>query len=189
MEKRNKSSLPIILFTIVLAIATVALIVAGNAKDQERIEKETAAISSSQSEESSSEEETEISSSSTSYSSSFISSSSSSTTSESTSNFIPREYQNALRSAKNYLSYSAFSKQGLYEQLISEYGEQYPAEAAQYAVDNCGADWKSEALESAKNYLKYSPMSDAELYEQLTSEYGENFTPEEAQYAIDNLPK
>lgn len=102
---------------------------------------------------------------------------------------VSREYKNALRSAESYLKYSDFSKTKLYEQLTSEYGSKYPADAAQYAIDNVKADWKAEALDAAKAYQKYTPMSDSELYDQLTSEYGSGFTPEEAQYAIDNLDK
>jgi hypothetical protein len=42
------------------------------------------------------------------------------------------------------------SKQGLYDQLTSEYGEQFSADAAQYAIDNVQADWKQNALEKAR---------------------------------------
>lgn len=115
------------------------------------------------------------------------SNSGSASASSSSNSSVPREYQSALAAARQYLSTMAFSKQGLYDQLTSEYGNGFPAEAAQYAVDNCNADWNAEALESARNYLKMMPMSDKELYEQLTSEYGEQFTPEQAQYAIDHL--
>ncbi|MCQ9299542.1 Ltp family lipoprotein [Staphylococcus hyicus] len=34
------------------------------------------------------------------------------------------------------------SKAGIYDQLTSEYGEQFPDEAAQYAIDNLDADYK-----------------------------------------------
>ncbi|MCS4535263.1 Ltp family lipoprotein [Corynebacterium sp. HS2168-gen11] len=98
---------------------------------------------------------------------------------------VPREYQNALRSAKQYLDYSGFSQQGLYDQLTSEYGDKYPAEAAQYAVDNVDADWDAEAREAAENYLNISPFSREELVNQLSSEYGDKFTREQAQAAVD----
>ena len=49
---------------------------------------------------------------------------------------VPREYKNALRSAERYLDFSAFSYQGLYDQLTSKYGDKFPPEAAQYAIDN-----------------------------------------------------
>ena len=104
-------------------------------------------------------------------------------------NDLPREYKNALKMAERYLKTSSFSKAKLYQQLTSEYGSKFPADAAQYAIDNVQADWNAEALEAAKSYQKISPMSDSELYDQLTSEYGSGFTPEEAQYAVDNLDK
>lgn len=97
------------------------------------------------------------------------------------------EFKNALRSAENYLGFSSFSYQGLYDQLTSEYGEAYPAEAAQYAMDNVVVDWNQEALESAESYLEFSHFSYAGLYKQLTSEYGEEFTAEQAQYAVDTV--
>ncbi|SNV68047.1 Host cell surface-exposed lipoprotein [Corynebacterium imitans] len=100
---------------------------------------------------------------------------------------VPREYKNALRSAQTYTKMSGFSYDGLYEQLTSEYGEGYPAEAAQYALDNLDVDWNEQALKSAKNYQEIMPMSDSQLFDQLTSDYGEKFTPEQAQYAIDHL--
>ena len=78
-------------------------------------------------------------------------------------------------------------KQGIYEQLISEYGEQFTEEEAQYAVDNVDADWNANALEKAREYQEMMSMSNDAIYEQLISEYGEKFTKEEAQYAIDNL--
>ena len=47
--------------------------------------------------------------------------------------------KNALKSAQRYLSFTAFSHDGLVSQL--EY-EQYSHEEAVYAADNCGVDWK-----------------------------------------------
>ena len=100
---------------------------------------------------------------------------------------VSQEYKNALKTAQNYVDIMAISKQGLYDQLTSEYGEKFPSDAAQYAIDNLKADWKKEALESAESYYLNMNMSKSEVYDQLVSEYGEKFTPEEAQYAIDNL--
>ena len=79
------------------------------------------------------------------------------------------------------------SKKGIYDQLISEYGEQFTEEEAQYAIDNLDADYKANALQKAKDYQSTMDMSPAAIYDQLISEYGEQFTKEEAQYAIDNL--
>lgn len=79
------------------------------------------------------------------------------------------------------------SKQGVYDQLTSEYGEQFSPEAAQYAIDNVKADWNANALEKAKSYQDTMSMSPSAIRDQLTSEYGEKFTEEEADYAIANL--
>lgn len=81
----------------------------------------------------------------------------------------------------------SMSKAGIYDQLTSEYGENFPKEAAQYAIDNIVFDWKENALIKAKQYAESMNMSDDAIYDQLISEYGEKFTKEEAQYAIDNL--
>src|SRR5690606_4602682 len=44
---------------------------------------------------------------------------------EKTENDVPREYKNALRAAQNYVDIMPFSERGLFEQLTSEYGDQY----------------------------------------------------------------
>lgn len=100
---------------------------------------------------------------------------------------IPTEYKSALRKAKLYSDTMNMSKAGLYDQLTSEYGEKFTAEAAQYAIDNITVDWKENALKKAKSYQETMAMSPSAIYDQLISEYGEKFTAEEAQYAIDNL--
>ena len=100
---------------------------------------------------------------------------------------IPTEYKSALKQAETYSEMMHMSKAGIYDQLTSEYGGQFTAEAAQYAIDNVKADWKKNALESAKSYQETMSMSPSAIYDQLVSEYGEQFTAEEAQYAIDNL--
>lgn len=88
---------------------------------------------------------------------------------------------NALKSAKSYLDMGGFSKESLKGQL--EY-EGYDANQIQYALDNCGADWKKQALMSAKSYLGSNMgFSKLGLTEQL--EY-EEFTSDEVRYAIDN---
>lgn len=86
---------------------------------------------------------------------------------------------NALESAKSYLEYSAFSYNGLVEQL--EY-EKYSHEDAVYAADHCGADWNEQAAKSAESYLAYSSFSRDGLIEQL--EY-EGFTHEQAVYGVE----
>jgi len=100
---------------------------------------------------------------------------------------IPREYKAALQKAKQYAEIMHMSKEGIYDQLVSEYGEGFPPEAARYAVDNLEWDYKENALKKAQSYAEMMSMSDSAIYDQLISEHGEKFTPEEAQYAIDNL--
>ncbi len=100
---------------------------------------------------------------------------------------VPAEYRNAIKKAEVYSSMMYMSKAGIYDQLTSEYGDRFDTEAAQYAVENMTADWKSNALEKAKDYSSTMHMSKRGVYDQLISEYGEKFTEEEAQYAIDHL--
>jgi len=88
--------------------------------------------------------------------------------------------KNALAKAQSYLSFSAFSHDGLIEQLKYE---GFTDEEAMYGVDNCGADWSEQALEKAKDYLSFSAFSHDGLVEQLKYE---GFTDEEAIYGADN---
>ena len=99
------------------------------------------------------------------------------------------EDKNALAKAEGYSSSMHMSKAAIYDQLTSSYGEGFPPEAAQYAVDHLVADYKANALEKAKSYQTNMHMSRSAIYDQLTSSYGEQFTAEEAQYAVDNLPQ
>ena len=99
-----------------------------------------------------------------------------------------KSQEQAIKSAKSYLEYSAFSRQGLIDQLSSEYGEKFPIEDATYAVDYLEStgqvDWNEQAAKSAANYLAYSSFSRQGLIDQLSSEYGEKFTPEQAEYGV-----
>lgn len=100
---------------------------------------------------------------------------------------VPREHKSALRKAETYAKTMHMSKAGVYDQLVSEHGESFPEVAAQYAIDNMKADWKSNALKKAETYAKTMYMSKAGVYDQLISQHGEQFTEEEAQYAIANM--
>jgi hypothetical protein len=102
---------------------------------------------------------------------------------------IPAEYKSALNKANTYANTQSMSKKRVYDQLVSEYGEKFSVEAAQYAIDNVQADWNANALAKAKSYQEQQNMSPARIRDQLVSEYGEQFTPEEAEYAITNLNK
>ena len=94
------------------------------------------------------------------------------------------EQQNALEQAQSYLQFSSFSRQGLIDQLSSEYGSGYPVDVATWAADTVGADWNAEAVEQAQSYLEYSSFSRQGLFDQLTSPYGSQFTADEANYAL-----
>ena len=89
--------------------------------------------------------------------------------------------------AETYSSTMHMSKARIYDQLTSEYGEQFTAEEAQYAVDTIQADWKANALATARNYRDNLHMSAAAIQQQLISPYGEKFTAEEAQWAMEHL--
>ncbi|MEB2301126.1 Ltp family lipoprotein [Lysinibacillus xylanilyticus] len=99
----------------------------------------------------------------------------------------PREHKLALQKAEQYAEMMSMSKAGIYDQLISEHGEKFPTDAAQFAIDNIVFDWKANALAKAEQYAEMMSMSNQAIYEQLISQHGEKFTAEEAQYAIDNL--
>lgn len=110
-------------------------------------------------------------------------SSSSSTTTPSTSSNASTPSpttgeKNALRTAREYLSFSAFSYTGLIKQL--EY-EGYSTEEATYAADNCNANWNLQAAKSAKEYLDISSFSRQGLIDQLIYE---GYTQEQAEYGV-----
>ena len=90
------------------------------------------------------------------------------------------EFENALKDAYSYLRSSSFSKEGLIHQL--EY-EKYSKAAAEYAVNNCSANWNEQALECAKSYLRGSGFSKKGLLKQLVFE---KFTESEAAYGVSN---
>lgn len=100
---------------------------------------------------------------------------------------VSYEFKNALIKAETYSQTMHMSKRAIYDQLTSEYGEQFPADAAQYAIDNMKADYKANALAKAKTYQTTMNMSKRAIYDQLISDSGEQFTAEESQYAIDHL--
>jgi hypothetical protein len=85
---------------------------------------------------------------------------------------------NAKRSAANYLSYSAFSRSGLIDQLVFE---GFSQSDATYGVDSVNPDWKNQAAKSAANYLSYSAFSRSGLIDQLVFE---GFTQDQAEYGV-----
>lgn len=83
--------------------------------------------------------------------------------------------KNAVKKAKSYLDYTAFSHDGLVDQL--EY-EQFSHADAVYGADNSGADWNEQAAKKAKSYMEYSAFSRGSLIAQL--EY-DKFTRQQAE--------
>lgn len=100
---------------------------------------------------------------------------------------VPAEYKSALTQADTYANTMYLSKQGVYDQLTSEYGGKFSDKAAKYAIDNVKADWKKNALQKAKDYQDQQSLSPEAIRDQLTSKHGEKFTQAEADYAIAHL--
>jgi len=84
--------------------------------------------------------------------------------------------ENAVRKAKDYLEYTAYSRQGLITQLVD--AEQFSEDGATYAVDSLNVDWNLQAAKKAKQYLDYTAYSHGGLLNQLID--GEHFTPSQA---------
>lgn len=89
---------------------------------------------------------------------------------------------NAVRSAKQYLSMQGFSRKGLIHQLSSDAGEGYEIADATAAVDSLSVDWNQQAARSAKQYLSMQGFSCKGLVHQLSSDAGEGYTVDQAIY-------
>lgn len=89
--------------------------------------------------------------------------------------------KNARRSAESYIKLSAFSYDGLINQLKFE---GYSDEDAKYGADNCNANWLDEAAQSAQQYLNIMPMSRDELKNQLEFE---GFTADQIEHALSEV--
>lgn len=97
------------------------------------------------------------------------------------------EFVKAQKKAQSYSDVMHMSKEGIYQQLISSYGEGFDKDAAKWAVEHINADFNLNALKKAESYSDTMYMSKQGIYDQLVSSYGENFTKSEAQYAVDHL--
>ncbi|CAB3687280.1 MULTISPECIES: Ltp family lipoprotein [Achromobacter] len=93
---------------------------------------------------------------------------------------IPQK--NAVRSAKQYLSFSGFSRSGLIQQLSSDAGDGYKVADATIAVDSLKVDWNKQAARSAQNYVDMTGFSCKGLIQQLSSSAGDRYTKSEATY-------
>ena len=90
--------------------------------------------------------------------------------------------RNARRNAEEYLQMTGFSRNGLIDQLSSEYGSAYARSDAEAAVDSLNVDWQAQAVRSAEQYLAMTGFSCNGLIEQLSSSHGSGYTREEAAY-------
>jgi hypothetical protein len=95
---------------------------------------------------------------------------------------LTNQQRNAVRSANNYLSTAAFSRDGLIQQLSSPYGDGYSVADATAAVESLSVDWNAQAVKSARQYLTMMGFSCSGLIEQLSSDYGDKYTREQATY-------
>lgn len=86
--------------------------------------------------------------------------------------------QNAADKAGEYLSLMGFSRDGLVAQLEFD---GFPAEDAQWAVDNIEVDWNEQAAKKAQEYMAVMSFSRTALIDQLTFD---KFTPEQAEYGV-----
>ena len=93
------------------------------------------------------------------------------------SNQIPNQ-KNARLKAQQYLSFSAFSRKGLIDQLQFEGFNTLDAE---YGTDAQNADWRNQAALKAAQYLQVSAFSKQGLIDQLLFE---GFSLEDAEFGV-----
>jgi uncharacterized protein YecT (DUF1311 family) len=89
---------------------------------------------------------------------------------------------NAVRAAQSYLNISAFSRNGLIDQLSSPAGSGFNRNDATIAVDSMNVDWNREAVKSAKQYLQLMGFSCKGLIQQLSAQAGAKFTEQQATF-------
>ena len=75
--------------------------------------------------------------------------------------------KNAVEKAKSYLRFTAFSRDGLIDQLEFE---GFSHTEAVYGADHVGADWNEQAAKKAASYLKFTSFSRSGLIDQLEFE-------------------
>lgn len=95
---------------------------------------------------------------------------------------LSQPQKNAVRSAKQYIGMTGFSRDGLINQLSSEYGDGYEVADATVAVDSLNINWNEQAVRSANQYLDMTGFSCNGLIEQLSSSAGDKYTANEAAY-------
>lgn len=106
----------------------------------------------------------------------------SSTNIKKVTNQLTGPQKNAVMAANSYLRISAFSRDGLIDQLSSPAGNGFNVADATVAVDSLNVDWNQEAVKSAKEYLKMMGFSCNGLVQQLSSKAGSKFTEGQARF-------
>ena len=105
------------------------------------------------------------------------------TTTTTTSGSTPAQ-KNAIAKAKSYLDFSAFSKEGLIQQLEFD---KFDAADAAFAVEQLEAngevDWNEQAAKKAESYMEFSSFSKEGLIQQLEFD---KFTPAQATYGANS---
>ena len=101
------------------------------------------------------------------------------------------EQKNCYKSAQSYLNFAPFSKQGLIDQLSSEYADNYPVDVAEFAINQLEkrgeVNWDEQCEKAAKSYLDMMPFSKEELIQQLSSDAGDQYTREQAERAVNKV--
>lgn len=86
--------------------------------------------------------------------------------------------QNAIDKAQSYLSFTAFSRKGLIEQLKFD---KFTTAEATFGVDHAGANWNDQAVAKAKSYLDMTSFSRGSLIDQLVFD---GFTQAQAAHGV-----
>lgn len=87
----------------------------------------------------------------------------------------------AVKEAEDYLKYSAFSRDGLIDQLVYE---GFDEDEAAEAVDSLGVDWSEQAVRAAEEFIDFGGVSHDGLIDTL--KYS-GFSEEDATAAVDSL--
>jgi hypothetical protein len=148
-----------------IAVAVLALVGCGGDENSQEAGEEAATVTVTTSEEATTEEAT----------------TEEAPTEEAPAEEAPAEtpgQQNAREAAENYLSFSAFSRKGLIEQLKFE---GYSQADAVYAVKAISPNWKEQAAKAAEQYLDTSSFSRSGLIEQLKFE---GYSQAQAEYGV-----
>lgn len=93
------------------------------------------------------------------------------------------------KQAISYIKTAHLSKQGLYDQLTSEYGSKMTPEEANAAIARIDpvVNWNNVAVVSAQSYRDTTNLTGQALLDQLTSEHGSKFPADQAQYGVDHI--